>query len=51
MSTKRSPDVAEYPDSSKFGVLAEFVPGSDGKRRTFRFIGRERQGADYWEGE
>jgi uncharacterized cupin superfamily protein len=51
VSTKLSPEIAEYPDSGKFGVLAEFPPGPDGKPHAFRFVGRESQGVDYWDGE
>ncbi len=51
VSTKLSPEIAEYPDTGKFGVLAEFPPGPDGKPQMFRFVGREGQGVDYWEGE
>lgn len=51
VSTKLSPEIAEYPDSGKFGVLAEFAPGLDGKPQAFRFIGREDRGINYWEGE
>jgi len=41
ISTKISPEVAEYPDSGKFGVSTH----------DFRFIGRADQSLDYWEGE
>lgn len=51
VSTKLSPEIAEYPDSGKFGVLAELPAGADGQRRTFRFIGREAISVDYWDGE
>lgn len=51
VSTRRTPDIAEYPDSGKFGVLAECPPDADGKPRWFRFVGRESQSLDYWEGE
>ncbi len=51
VSTKLSPEIAEYPDSGKFGVLAEFPAGPDGKPQTFRFIGRENLGVGYWEDE
>lgn len=51
VSTKLSPDIAEYPDTGKFGVLAEFPGDADGKPRMFRFIGRENLSGDYWEGE
>jgi uncharacterized cupin superfamily protein len=52
VSTKLSPDIAEYPDSGKFGVLAEF-PAADagGKPKAFRFVGRESNNVPYWEGE
>jgi uncharacterized cupin superfamily protein len=51
VSTKVSPEIAEYPDSRKFGVLAEFPPGADGKPQVFRFVGRESAGVEYWDGE
>lgn len=51
VSTKLSPDLAEYPDSGKFGVLAEVPPGPDGKPRGFRYVGRQSLGVGYWEGE
>ncbi len=51
VSTKMSPEIAEYPDSGKFGVLAEF-PGAPGEKpQQFRFVGRDTQQVDYWEGE
>ncbi len=51
VSTKLSPEIAEYPDSGKFGVQAEFPPGADGKPQVFRFVGRPDLCIDYWEGE
>ena len=51
VSTKLSPDIAEYPTTGKFGVLAEFPVGADGKPRGFRFVGRESDSLNYWEGE
>lgn len=51
VSTKLSPEIAEYPDSGKFGVLAEYPPGEDGQPQWFRFIGREALNVDYWDGE
>jgi hypothetical protein len=51
VSTKLSPEVAEYPDSGKFGVFAEFQAVSDGKPEVFRFFGRESAGVEYWDGE
>jgi uncharacterized cupin superfamily protein len=50
VSTRISPDVTDYPDSGKFGVMGEFA-GADGKPQLFRFIGRQNNGADYWDGE
>lgn len=51
VSTKLSPEIGEYPDSGKFGVLAEYPAGADNKPRGFRFIGRTEKSGDYWEGE
>lgn len=51
VSTKLSPEIAEHPDSGKFGVLAERPAATGGKPQTFRFIGRECDSRDYWEGE
>lgn len=51
VSTKFSPEIAEYPDSGKFGVLAEYPADQDGKPQMFRFIGREHQNVNYWDGE
>ena len=51
VSTKLSPEIGEYPDSGKFGVLAEYPAGADNKPRGFRFIGRAEKSGDYWEGE
>jgi uncharacterized cupin superfamily protein len=41
VSTKMTPEIAEYPDSKKFGLLA------DG----FRFVSRPDQSIGYWDGE
>jgi uncharacterized cupin superfamily protein len=51
VSTKLSPDIAEYPDSGKFGVLAEYPPDKNGKPQKFSFVGRENLNVNYWEGE
>ena len=51
VSSKLSPEVCEYPDSGKFGVMAEYPPGPDGKPQGFRFIGRPGEQVGYWEGE
>jgi len=51
VSNRLSPELAEYPDSGKFAVLAELAAGADGKPRRWLFVGRESQSLDYWEGE
>ena len=51
VSTRLSPEIAEYPDSGKFGVLAELASGPDGQPDVFRFVGRADLNVDYWEGE
>lgn len=51
VSTKSSPEIAEYPDSGKFGILAEYAPGPDGQPQGFRFVGRENLNMNYWDGE
>jgi uncharacterized cupin superfamily protein len=33
VSTKLSPEIVDYPDSGKFGILADFGPAADGSRR------------------
>ena len=51
VSTRLSPDIAEYPDSGKFGMLAEFPSEAGGKPQSFRFVGRESNAVPYWDGE
>lgn len=51
VSTMRTPEVCEYPNSGKFGVYAEFPGPADGRPRMFRYLGREAQSIDYWDGE
>ncbi len=51
VSTRQTPEIAEYPDSKKFGVFAELPPGSDGTPQFFRFVGREALNVNYWDGE
>jgi uncharacterized cupin superfamily protein len=51
VSTRLSPDIAEYPDSGKFGVLAEFPAEAGGKAQAFRFVGCESNAVPYWDGE
>lgn len=51
VSTQLSPDIAEYPDSGKFGVLDDFYVDSHGEPHGFRFMGREGDSLEYWDGE
>jgi hypothetical protein len=52
VSTSMSPEIAEYPDSEKVGVLAKFSAKGDGKPTAMRYIIRDQAGmAEYWEGE
>ncbi|WHZ19052.1 MAG: Auxin-binding protein, putative [Rhodanobacteraceae bacterium] len=51
VSTSESPEICDYPDSGKFGVLAFFGPDADGHPQTFAHIGRAGESRDYWEGE
>jgi len=51
VSTKMTPEIVDYPDSGKFGILAEFPQGSDNKPQRFVFVGREQDSLTYWEGE
>ena len=51
VSTMLSPEIVEYPDSGKFGVLAEYPPGPDGQPQGMRFVGRENLNISYWDGE
>ncbi|TAN08307.1 MAG: cupin domain-containing protein [Rhodanobacteraceae bacterium] len=51
VSTAESPEICDYPDSCKFGVLAFFDAGRDGKPQMFAHVGRADDARDYWEGE
>lgn len=51
VSTLIYPEIAQYPDSGKFGVY-DRVPGAPaGAAGEFRFVGRESSAVGYWEGE
>ena len=50
VSTKMMPEIAEYPDSGKFGVLAEFSTAPGERPKGFRFVSRESESVPYWEG-
>ncbi len=48
VSTNQTPEIAEYPDSGKFGV---YSPGPDAERPGYLYISRQERALDYWEGE
>ena len=48
ISTGRSPEVVEFPDSGKYAVI---VNEADGKTLSRRTVGRLGATVDYWEGE
>ncbi|MBC6438190.1 MAG: cupin domain-containing protein [Rhodobacteraceae bacterium] len=50
ISTRNDPDVAEYPDSGKYAVMAIW-PGANFMEAHLRQIHRAEDGRDYWEGE
>jgi uncharacterized cupin superfamily protein len=51
VSTSLSPDICEYPDSKKYGVLAQ-LPNAEGKLESVRFIAHGQANQDdYWQGE
>jgi len=51
VSTKQTPEIVDYPDSGKFGVLAELAPDADGKPQRFTFLGRGDESLGYWDDE
>jgi len=51
VSTEHSLEMAQYPDSGKFAVKAEFGIALDGTPQRFLFVGRETQPVDFWDGE
>jgi uncharacterized cupin superfamily protein len=51
VSTTESPEICDYPDSGKFGVLAFFGAGQEGRPQMFAHIGRAGDARGYWEGE
>lgn len=51
VSTRLSPEVAEYPDSNKFGILANHPDEEDSNQMPFRFVSRSDNSLNYWDGE
>ena len=51
ISTRRDPDIIEYPDSGKWMVAAGIPAGGGMMGAAFVMQGRERPHLDYWDGE
>ncbi|MBI4161743.1 MAG: cupin domain-containing protein [Acidobacteria bacterium] len=51
VSTMDLPEVVEYPDSGKLGVIAGTQGGRPAGPDSIRHFCRSREGVDYWEGE
>ena len=51
ISSKLEPEVAEYPDSGKFGVLSVTQPETVPPQRRLLFFGRTASAVDYFDGE
>ena len=51
VSTEHSLEMAQYPDSGKLAVKAEFGTALDGTLRQFIFVARDSQPVDFWDGE
>jgi len=49
--TKQSPEIGDYPETGRFGALAELAANADGIPRRLMFMGRQDQSLNYWEGE
>ena len=51
LSTMIDPDVVEYPEIGKFGVVAGKAPGGPDSEDQFIHVAWTKDGIDYWEGE
>jgi len=51
LSTTEDPDVYEYPDSGKFGVVSGRPAGGRRSDAAFAIFAFKNAGVDYWEGE
>jgi uncharacterized cupin superfamily protein len=51
VSTQRAPEIWEYPESGKFGVIAEYPSTGGAKAEPFLHFFRVADDVDYWDGE
>jgi uncharacterized cupin superfamily protein len=51
VSTMEATEVAEYPDSGKFGAMAGRLPGGAPSQGAFWLVANKKAAVDYWEGE
>jgi uncharacterized cupin superfamily protein len=51
ISSVELPEVAEYPDSNKFGVYSVTAADTKPPQRRLVFLGRTASGVDYFDGE
>jgi uncharacterized cupin superfamily protein len=51
LSTMQDPEVVEYPDSQKYGVVAGRPPGGRPTDAAFHAFAFKKNRVDYWEGE
>jgi uncharacterized cupin superfamily protein len=51
VSTMEHPEVVEYPESRKIGVMAGAIGGRPGGAYVIRHFTRLESGVDYWDGE
>jgi uncharacterized cupin superfamily protein len=51
ISTQRAPEIWEYPDSGKFGVIAEYASPGEAQSAPFVHFCRVADSVDYWDGE
>ena len=51
VSTKVNPEIVDYPDTGRFGVMAFLAAGEDGQPRNLLYVGDEKESLDYWEGQ
>lgn len=51
VSTQQAPEIWEYPDSGKFGVIAEYPSTGEARSAPFFHFFRVTDSVDYWDGE